>query len=133
MYMSAFPQGEPLYFVEYAPGCISVMPQSVKDRRVGREMDIDPDNEEEFDAMRFIFASSVKVEVDTQGRAKIPKYFREIAGIKKEVVTVGLTDFIEIWDRDRFEEKRSQMTLREANAIYYRKRREAQASHEQDE
>lgn len=133
MYLAAFPKGEPLYFVEYAPGCISVMPESVKDRRIGKEDDFDPDDEDAFDAMRIIFCSTMQVEIDKQGRAKIPKYYRDIAGIKKDVVTVGFSDFIEIWDRDRFEEKRSKMSIREANAIYYKKKREAKANRMQDE
>ena len=131
-YLSAFPTGEPLFFVEYATGCISIMPESVKDRRIGREEDCDPDDEEAFDAMRIILSSVMKVEIDTQGRAIIPKYFREIAGIKKNVVTIGFADFIEIWDRDRFEEKRAKMSIREANAIYYKKRRESKAGRSYD-
>ncbi len=132
MYLAAFPEGEPLFFVEYSPGCISVMPESVKDRRIGREEDCDPDDEEAFNAMRIIFSSTMPVEVDNQGRAKIPKYYREIAGIKKDVVTIGFADFIEIWDRDRFEEMRSRMSIREANAVYYKRKREAKLNRTQD-
>ncbi len=127
-FLSEFPKGEKLYFVEYAPGCISIMPESVKNRRIGSEEDFDPDDEEFMDAMRVIFASVMPVEQDAQGRIVIPKHYREIAGLKKDVVSVGFMDFVEVWDRDRYEVKRTSMTVKQANAAYYKKRRAALAA-----
>ena len=43
------------------------------------------------------------VEVDAQGRVTIPQRLRESAGIRKEVVVLGVRDRMEIWDREAFE------------------------------
>ncbi len=44
-----------------------------------------------------------EVEADKQGRILIPQALREIAGLEKEVVVVGVSDRCEIWDRKRWE------------------------------
>ncbi len=125
VYLSGFPKGEPLYFVQYSPECVTIMSESVKDRRLGSFMDSVPSDEEFFDAMRVILSSVVPVEQDTQGRAKIPKYLREMAGLQKNVTTLGVGDFIEIWDTERWEEKCKQLPIRQANATYYARRKQA--------
>lgn len=47
---------------------------------------------------RFIFSGAVEVEFDRQGRALIPQYLRQWAGLKKQVVVTGIFNKIEIWD-----------------------------------
>jgi MraZ protein len=47
---------------------------------------------------RFIFAGAAQVEFDKQGRALIPAYLRDYAGLKKDVMLAGLFNKIEIWD-----------------------------------
>lgn len=133
VYLDAFPEGEKLYFVEYSSGCISIMPESVKNRRIGSEEDFDPDDEEMMDAMRVIYASVTPVEMDPQKRVKIPKYFKDLAGLKKDIVTIGFMDFIEIWDRDRYEAKRNEMSIKQANQIYYKRRRQGNVDRESDD
>ena len=126
MYMNSF-NGEPLFYVAYAPDCITIMPKSVKDRRLGSLDEVDPGDPELMDAMRIIYASVMPVEVDNQGRAKIPKPIRERLHLEKEIVTIGLSDFIEVWDRETYEKKTGAMSLADANKIYYsRKQRREQ-------
>lgn len=132
-YLDAFPEGEQLYFVEYATGCISIMPESVKNRRIGSEEDFDPDDEAMMDAMRTIYASVTPVEMDNQKRVKVPRYFKDLAGLKKDIVTVGFMDFIEVWDRERYEAKRAQMTIKRANEIYYKRRREGNSVRKEED
>ena len=48
--------------------------------------------------MRFFFAGATECEVDKQGRINIPQVLREYAGIKKDVVIVGVSTRAEIWD-----------------------------------
>jgi MraZ protein len=40
-----------------------------------------------------------------QGRITIPPDLRETAGLKKEVVLVGMINKFEIWDREKWEEE----------------------------
>jgi len=51
---------------------------------------------------RFFFAGAADCEVDKQGRILIPSVLREFAGLKKEVVLVGVLNRIEIWSRERW-------------------------------
>jgi len=37
---------------------------------------------------------------DRQGRVLIPQYLKEYAGLKRDVVLVGVSNRIEIWDKE---------------------------------
>ena len=53
--------------------------------------------------MRFFFAGATECEVDKQGRINIPQVLREYAGIKKDVVIVGVSTRAEIWDSSNWD------------------------------
>ncbi len=54
--------------------------------------------------VRFFFAGAASLELDKQGRILLPQVLREFAGLKKDVVLVGVMDRVEIWDKTRWEE-----------------------------
>ncbi len=58
---------------------------------------------------RFIFSSALDVKMDSQGRVSIPKALRDYAGIKKDVVMVGVSSRVEIWDKERWEKANQEM------------------------
>jgi MraZ protein len=43
------------------------------------------------------------MEFDKAGRLPIPQSLREFAGLTKECLVIGLYDYIEVWDCDRYE------------------------------
>jgi len=53
--------------------------------------------------MRFFFAGATECEVDKQGRINIPQVLRDYAGIKKDVVIVGVSTRAEIWDSSNWD------------------------------
>ena len=53
---------------------------------------------------RFFFAGAASCEVDKQGRILLPVVLREYAGIEKDVVSVGVFNRVEIWDKDKWQE-----------------------------
>lgn len=53
---------------------------------------------------RYLVGGATECEVDKQGRAMIPQYLREYAGLKKDVVLVGLTTRVEIWDAEHWDD-----------------------------
>lgn len=52
---------------------------------------------------RFLFGSAFEVEPDKQGRVLIPAPLREYAGLKSEIVIVGLEGRAEIWDKENWD------------------------------
>ena len=44
------------------------------------------------------------VEIDKQFRVVLPPVLREFAGIEKDIVTIGATSRLEIWDKERWNE-----------------------------
>jgi len=53
---------------------------------------------------RFYFSGAVEVVPDKQGRILIPNYLKEFAGIKRDVMILGVSSRIEIWDKARWQE-----------------------------
>ena len=42
------------------------------------------------------------VSIDPQGRIQVMQKYREAAGLVKDVILIGMTDYFEIWDLDRW-------------------------------
>jgi MraZ protein len=49
---------------------------------------------------RWFFSSAQVVDFDPQGRIKIPQSLQDHARIDKEIILVGVSDRIEIWDKE---------------------------------
>jgi MraZ protein len=57
---------------------------------------------------RFLFSSTVYLEIDDQGRFVIPKNLLEYADLKGKVIVVGVGDHFEIWNQDKWEDYKKQ-------------------------
>jgi MraZ protein len=53
---------------------------------------------------RLFYARAQAVELDSQGRVRIPPELAALAGLGKEAVLVGVLDHLELWDRGRWEQ-----------------------------
>ena len=53
---------------------------------------------------RAILSSIAMAEEDAQGRVVLPLALRLQAGIKKDVITIGVGNYIEIWAADKYAE-----------------------------
>jgi MraZ protein len=53
---------------------------------------------------RLYFSGAVEVVPDKQGRILLPQYLKDFAEIKRDVVVVGVSNRIEIWSQDKWEE-----------------------------
>ncbi len=47
---------------------------------------------------RLFFSGAMEVEADKQGRILIPQNLRDYAGIEKEIMFIGVSDRVEIWN-----------------------------------
>ena len=55
------------------------------------------------ETQRFLLGGAVNIELDGKGRFILPGYLREFGKIKDNVVFVGLSRYVEIWDKDKYE------------------------------
>ncbi|WP_010530443.1 division/cell wall cluster transcriptional repressor MraZ [Lentibacillus jeotgali] len=53
---------------------------------------------------RFFFSGAVECEVDKQGRINIPQPLRQYAGLDKECVVIGVSNRVEFWANENWEE-----------------------------
>lgn len=53
---------------------------------------------------RFFFSGAVECEVDKQGRINIPQPLRNYAALDKECVVIGVSNRIEFWANENWEE-----------------------------
>ena len=56
---------------------------------------------------RFLFSSANVCEFDKQGRIVIPSTLTLHASLKKEIVIIGVSSRIEIWDKDNWNDYNS--------------------------
>lgn len=53
---------------------------------------------------RLFFSGTTEIEIDKQGRILIPKYLKDFAGIKSAIVIIGVSNRIEIWAKEIWQE-----------------------------
>ncbi|MEN6407509.1 MAG: division/cell wall cluster transcriptional repressor MraZ [Thermoguttaceae bacterium] len=51
---------------------------------------------------RLFYARAQRVELDSQGRVRVPPELAELAGLSKDVMLLGVQDHVEIWAADRW-------------------------------
>lgn len=65
----------------------------------------DPFDTSVMDFAHAILSTAQDVELDGQGRIRIPPRLRELAGLDKDAVVHSIVDRLEIWDRDAWENR----------------------------
>jgi MraZ protein len=53
---------------------------------------------------RLYYSQAEQLEVDAQGRIRLPERLVSFAGLAQEVVLLGVHDHVEIWDRERWQQ-----------------------------
>lgn len=54
------------------------------------------------ETQRFLLGGASNLELDSKGRFILPSYLREFAKIEDEVIFLGLSRYVEIWDKKRW-------------------------------
>jgi MraZ protein len=58
------------------------------------------------------YQNTCECEIDKQGRINIPKDFTEHAGVVREMVNIGFKNRIQIWSKEKFDEKTAELAPR---------------------
>ena len=53
---------------------------------------------------RFLLGGAAFVELDEKGRFILPEHLRKYGELSEEVVFIGMSRFVELWDKKRWEE-----------------------------
>ena len=57
------------------------------------------------DTSRFLIGGATQLSIDMQGRFIIPDSLFEHAGLKDEIVFIGLINWIEVWDKEKWDKR----------------------------
>ena len=56
---------------------------------------------------RAIFATAFNTNIDGQGRVALPLPLRDYAGLEYEVVIIGANNYLELWNKEQWEEEKA--------------------------
>lgn len=83
--------------------CLYAYPRDEWERRAGEARERPLSDAQSRHYGRMFFGGAEEVTLDAQGRLVVPRRLREKAGLRQEVVVVGVFERLEIWDRAEWE------------------------------
>jgi MraZ protein len=98
--------GTEMNFLFIAPGTDGSLALYTEESftRIAEQLDASPPTGQDVRAFsRLFFSQAQRLEVDRQGRIRIPPELIGLTGIGKEIVLVGVRDHLELWDRQRWQ------------------------------
>lgn len=90
-------------------GCLFVYPKNVFDEVLDKLAKLPTTSKDARAFSRFISGSASDVETDKQGRILITPNLRKFAKLEKDVTFVGVTNRVEIWDTETYENNMESM------------------------
>ncbi len=84
-------------------GCVYIYPKPRFEEMKNKLMQMQSTSVEARKLSRFLLAFAEEGEFDAQGRAAISQPLREYAGLNKDILTTGILDRIEIWDKTKWD------------------------------
>ncbi len=92
-----------LYVTPGTDGSLALYTEDALARLAQRLANASPNAQDVRAFSRLFYARAQAVELDSQGRVRVPPELAELAGLTKEAVLVGVHDHLELWDRLRWE------------------------------
>lgn len=97
------PKGASLYVAPGTDDSLALYTEEAFSRLADRLAGVSPTQKDVRAYMRLFFARAERVEIDGQGRVRIPQELADLAQLNKEVVLLGVQDHMEVWAADRWE------------------------------
>jgi MraZ protein len=91
-----------LYIAPGTDGSLAIYTQRSLDSIAQRLAEASPAAQDTRAFGRLFYAQAQRVELDGQGRVRIPAELATLAGLGKEVALVGVGDHLELWDLARW-------------------------------
>ena len=95
--------GETFVITTGLDGCLFIYGQTAWDTLSGKLRQLPLAKPEARAFARFFFSGARTLECDKQGRFLVPPTLRTYANLKKDVVLIGVSDRVELWDRGTWE------------------------------
>jgi MraZ protein len=115
-------EGKGFYITPGLDKCLAIYPELHFKKETAKKLsELSFTNKKARTFLRLFFSRSSFVTCDEQGRIVIPQLLKDYAGLKKEVVIIGVMDRIEIWDLKHwndFEEDNEQNFERDAEDLF---------------
>ena len=97
------PETAPLYLAPGMDGSVAIYTEQGFEQLAQRLAEASPTGRNVLAFSRLFYAKAQTVEIDGQGRVRVPPELVLMANLQKEVVLVGVRDHLELWDRGRWE------------------------------
>ncbi|MBI1335939.1 MAG: hypothetical protein GC164_03145 [Phycisphaera sp.] len=89
-----------MYVLPTEGNCLSLYTDEDFELRSEQLDHSDLDSEELLEYERVLYSLAVRVELDSQGRVRLPDHLLKMAGLSSEVVLLGVKDHLEVRDRE---------------------------------
>lgn len=97
------PQNKLVYLAPGTDGSLALYPEDAL-RRLGDQLAAgSPTGHDVRTFSRLFYAQATCIEIDRQGRVRIPPELMSLASLGGEIVLLGVRDHLEIWDRRTWE------------------------------
>jgi MraZ protein len=96
------PQGGDLYVAPGTDGSLSIYTEGSFEQLAVRLGKSSPTGQQVRSFTRLFYAQAQRLEIDVQGRIRIPQELVSLAKLEKEVVLVGVQDHMELWSATRW-------------------------------
>ncbi|BAG08028.1 division/cell wall cluster transcriptional repressor MraZ [Finegoldia magna] len=103
--------GEEFYITKGMDECLFVYPVSAFIQMTEKLNKLSLTRRQARAFSRVFFSGASNQEIDKQGRFLIPQSLRSYADIKKEVAIIGVSNRIEIWDKEKWEQYSNDSSL----------------------
>ena len=96
------PEKGAIFVAPGTDGSLAIYAEKAFSRLAERLAEASPTRQDVRAFTRLFYAQAQQVELDVQGRARIPPELAAWAGLQKEVVLLGVQDHLELWAADRW-------------------------------
>ncbi len=97
------PKGAALYVAPGTDDSLALYTEEAFSQLAERLAGVSPTQKDVRAYMRLFFARAAQVEIDGQGRIRIPQELADLAQLSKEVILLGVQDHMELWAAGRWE------------------------------
>lgn len=106
--------GKEFYLMARPNGCIGVYSKEALEATIEKMGGITTGDPERLKAKRKVLSTIDEPVEDGQGRLILSPFFRNHAHIAKEIVTIGMGDYLEIWSKEEYAKSDEDMSFDEA-------------------